>query len=161
MMKWFVYITLLAAAGALQMAAGPRLEIPSARGEYLFLLAFQTALHCSRGGVLPAFFLAGLARDLFLGDRLGAGVLIYLLAGAVLWFLRDKVEGHHVLLRALFVLAALSVGLTLLPAIEQNWAGWDSLASAGKDALFTALISPVVMYLTGRLPLPQKQQRQW
>ena len=160
-MGWLLYLFLLLITGALQMALGPCLEIPSARGEYLFLLAFQVALHCSRRGMLPAFFLAGLARDVFLGDRLGAGALAFLLAGVVLWFLRDKVAGHHVLLRAIYVLVALICALTLLPVLEQNWTGWDGLASAGRDALYTALISPVVLLLLRCLPLPDRQPRRW
>lgn len=151
-MRWLMLLGCLTVVGMAQMALGPRLELPAAQGEYLFLIAFAVALHCPRSGILPAFFLAGLARDIFLGSRLGAGVLVYLLAGAVFWFLRDKVEGHHVLLRALFVLFALSVGLSLLPMLEGNWEGWTSLQPAGRDALYTALISPVVLFLLSCLP---------
>ena len=156
-MGWLIYASLLAVAGFLQMSVGPRLEIPSAQGEYLFLIAFQAAQRCPRAGIMPAFFFAGLLRDFFLSGRLGAGALLYLLAGAVFWFLRDKVEGHHVILRGMFVLLALSCALPLLPLLEGAGLSWDGCVAGWRDALYTALISPLAALMPGFLLLPKKR----
>jgi len=152
-MRWLVYLLFLAAVGGAQMAFGPVLELPRARGEYLFLLAFFTALHCPRGYAVPAFFAAGLARDILVGDRLGAGVLLYTLAGLLLLFWRNKVDGSHFVVRVAFVLLVAGAVLLLLPLLERTGYGWQTLLHVGRDALFTALISPAVNLLLEFSPL--------
>lgn len=158
-MRWLFFTLCLILTGLAQMALAPRVELPYAHGEYLFLIAFQMGLHCPSSGILPAFFLAGLTRDIFIGGRLGAGTLTYLLAGALLLALHDKVEGHHVILRALYVFFSLLVSLCLLTLMESGWNGWGNLFPVIQNSLFTALISPAALLLLNLLPLQTSPRR--
>ena len=144
---------MLALAGVIQMWLGPQMSLPTARGEYLFLLALHTALHCPRGSAVPAFFAAGLARDVFIGSRLGAGALLYTLAGMLLALLRGQVEGNHIYMRLFFCFAVLTVLLCALPLLEGATADWALLLAALRDALYTSLLGPVARFVLEVLPL--------
>ncbi len=146
-MRWTLFAVLLLFLGTVQMRLGPQVDLWGLRGEFFFLLAFHSAIHAPRRyHVPPAFWLCGLARDMFLGMHLGASTLLYTLAAIPVFILRRHVLKEHLLTRMGLVFALVFSLLLLRPLLEQQLLAGvftaATLADSLRNAAFTALASP-------------------
>lgn len=142
-MRFIRFLFLMITVGALQMLLAPRLDIPNAQGEYLFLIAFHTALHARSYAVVPAFFIAGISRDIFLGQHLGVNGMLYVLFGLIVLQLRGKVLHEHIFTRVVFLFLSLFVISLMRGVLEGASFDSDLFFSSGVNATYTALISPL------------------
>lgn len=147
-MRGWIYVPMLLVTGFLQMTLRGVLPFPDVRIELLFLLGFHVGLHAPARAVVPGFWLAGLARDVFLGSHLGVSTIAYTVVGIIVLGLRRRVLVDHLFTRIGFVFACLFVMGMVRPFAEGGatrvlWGG-DAISGVGGAAFLTALVSPFV-----------------
>lgn len=150
-MRLYVMIPFSLLLAVLHFLFSPHLQSPveGVHLELLLLLAFCTAVESGRSYVIPAFWLCGVLRDLFLGERLGASTLLYVGVGLLLLALHNRALRDSAALR----LGVLAGGVLLVQWIRPALEGGGHLllspgilAGAASSAVVMVLLEPVARF---------------
>jgi cell shape-determining protein MreD len=150
-MRWHILVIITSLVGMLQLTAGADLVIysPAVRSELLFVLAYQTAMHCRKSHIIPVFWIAGLLQDLFLGAHLGSNVILFCGAGFAVSALRQRIVPENLPTRVAAVWALLMVMLLLRPILETRTIAPLFADGALTGIIASAVISAVIVPLAG------------
>ncbi len=147
-MLWGRFSLLLILCGLSGLLAEAWLEgTPLPRLEFFLLLAFHSGLHCRENQAPPVTWLCGLSKDFFGGGRMGLNALIFLLAGLGLALFRRQVRHEHFVARLITIGLAAGAVILARQLASEGWAGLAAWRAMGRDALCTALVSPLAGWL--------------
>lgn len=123
-----------------------------ARPDLLWCLAFLAGLRTGATPCIVAFALCGMVRDLFLGPKLGASAIAYVLVGWIFLYWRPLADARGWLMRAFMA----GVGACMVAVVKRvldygdlSGALWERIAGlAAGDGVLTALVFiPAVVLL--------------
>lgn len=152
---WLFLLTFAVGLLAAWRPQWPALDAPpdapgQLRVDWLWAIALTTAWHC-RDRAMPGMMAwCGFMRDLFLGGRLGANVLLFVAAGAWLGYLRrDDGQGRSRWGIRWLTGAVLTLGVGVLrPALESPdfWVAYAprELGMIVLSALWTTALLPLI-----------------
>lgn len=123
-----------------------------ARPDWLWILAFSAALRATPARALLAFASCGFLRDVFLGPRLGAGVIAYVLIGWALLSWRTFATERSLLTAPLLAGATAFLAALLRHSLDFGFAAYTLadrvfFVSAGDGLLTGLLYLPFVLIL--------------
>ncbi len=152
-MRWPVLFLLTFALGLVQMFARSWVSFPAQEVhlELLLLIAFHAALRTRKTYIFAVFWWCGFVQDLFLGQRLGAHALLYLLPALLVAQVHGRVVVRHLIARTGLVLGLALVVCVFRPVAElQATRDFFTIRFAQAvlaSGLYTAALSPVVGWL--------------
>lgn len=147
-MRWHIFVPFIIIAALAQFVIAPHVNLPikGTAGEYLFLIAFFSAINCNQEMIVPTCFACGLTRDLILGNHLGASTILYMLAGLIVLTVRQKSLEKNWLTRSIAIFGIAAFILILRPILDmQRISGIHAstlFIASLSSALFTTLVSP-------------------
>ena len=153
----FVTLTLIAAL--LQTCLIHRLSYQGLQPDLLFILAFYIGLKAPVRSVPPACAILGLARDLLSVQRMGVGMLGFVLTGAILVILRKRYFSEGALARAMTAFIVLMMmnllyGAALAVFGSNVDMGYWLKASAGQALVTGALVPFACWFFDGSRFIP-------